>query len=226
SVAVSWALWWTSLGALVLASAGWNYLPNPSVTNASLGDTRALDAPLMSSSAHGPRPLMHPLLSELSGKERHAELYAEIEAKFPKTDRKSGPGKKKKVGFSGPDADGFVQVGFTTGIARIDAVPSNPPSPAPPDSVKPTTGSIVGALADEALRPELRGNDEARRLMQETLADEAAFAAADALAAADTGRDLAPSGSPPLSLSYAQICLSQLISLTHALRSRTSTSLG
>ena len=159
-----------------------------------------------------------------TSKERHAELYAEIEAKFPKKnvkDPQSGITRKtsgrKKVGFSGPDAEGFVQVGATpgiarirevggttAGIARIEVVPSEPSSsPVPPDSIKPAAGSIIGALADEALRPELQGNDEARRLMQETLLDEAAFAAADALEAADTGRDSAPSGSPPLSLSYA-----------------------
>ncbi|KAF8655941.1 hypothetical protein AX14_008108 [Amanita brunnescens Koide BX004] len=143
-----------------------------------------------------------------TSKERHAELYAEIEAKFPKSNaRNTGTTRKttgkKKVGFSGPDAQGFVQVGSPQGIARIDAVPDPVPEPPAPASFKPPSGSIVGALADEALRPELKGNEEARRLMQETLADEAAFAAADALAAADTGRDLAPSGSPPLSLSYA-----------------------
>ena len=159
-----------------------------------------------------------------TSKERHAELYAEIEAKFPRTnakgDKNAGFQKKtlgrKKVGFSNPDAEGFIQVGIapgiarvdaapsgtTAGIARIDAIPSQPPSPSP-DSVKPAAGSIVGALADEALRPELRGNDDARKLMQETLLDEAAFAAADALEAADVGRDSAPVGSPPLSLSYA-----------------------
>ena len=138
-----------------------------------------------------------------TSKERHAELYAEIEAKFPKVDRKetkgAGPtrktgGSRKKVGFSNPDADGFVQIGVTPGIARIDAVPLEPPAPA---SIKPLEGSIVGAIADDALRPELKGNEEARRLMQETLLDEAAFAVADAAAAAE------PSGSPPLSLSYA-----------------------
>ncbi|KAF8686812.1 hypothetical protein AX14_003801 [Amanita brunnescens Koide BX004] len=125
-----------------------------------------------------------------TSKERHAELYAEIEAKFPKTNAKGdrSAGKKssgrKRVGFSNPDAEGFIQVGTTPGIARIDTVPSGPPSPAPPASKKPDNGSIVGALADETLRPELRGNEEARRLMQETLLDEATFAAADA---ADSG---------------------------------------
>ncbi|KAF8651115.1 hypothetical protein AX14_008499 [Amanita brunnescens Koide BX004] len=138
-----------------------------------------------------------------TSKERHAELYAEIDAKFPKSERKNGPGRKKKVGFSNPDADGFVQGGMATGIARIDTVPSKPSSPMPPDSIKPATGSIVGAPVDQILRPELQGNSEARRLMEETLRDEVAFAAADALAAADTGRESAPSGSPPLSLSYA-----------------------
>ncbi|KAF8718606.1 hypothetical protein AX14_011706 [Amanita brunnescens Koide BX004] len=71
------------------------------------------------------------------------------------------------------------------------------PSPPPPASVKPPSGSILGAIADEALRPELRGNEEARRLMQETLLDEAAFAAADAATPQES------SGSPPTSLSYA-----------------------
>ncbi|KAF8694109.1 hypothetical protein AX14_002174, partial [Amanita brunnescens Koide BX004] len=128
-----------------------------------------------------------------SGKERHVELYAEIEAKFPKSGAKNpqggttrkNAGPKKKVGFSKPDAEGFVQVGAppgVVGIARIDA---------------PLGGSIVGALADEALRPELKGNEEARLLMQETLLDEAAFAAADAQAPSGS------SGSPPTSLSYA-----------------------
>ncbi|KAF8662812.1 hypothetical protein AX14_006997, partial [Amanita brunnescens Koide BX004] len=128
-----------------------------------------------------------------TSKERHAELYAEIEAKFPKANQKdaqAGHTRKtsgrKKVGFSNPDAEGFIQVGGTPGIARIDAVPD--PEPEPPASTKPQSGSIMGAIADEALRPELRGNDEARCLMQETLLDEAAFAAADAAA----------SGSPPL----------------------------
>ncbi|KAF8684345.1 hypothetical protein AX14_004124 [Amanita brunnescens Koide BX004] len=137
-----------------------------------------------------------------TSKERHAELYAEIEAKFPKNNQKdiqAGHTRKtsgrKKVGFSNPDAEGFIQVGGTPGIARIDAVPE--PEPEPPASMKPQSGSIIGAIADETLRPELRGNDEARRLMQETLLDEAAFAAADAADAA------ASSGSPPLSLSYA-----------------------
>ena len=132
-----------------------------------------------------------------TSKERHAELYAEIEAKYPRKNQKdtqTGPTRKssgrRKVGFSNPDAEGFIQVG-ATGIARIDAVPS------PPASVKPLDGSIVGAIADEALRPELKGNEEARRLMQETLLDEAAFAAADA-----RDNDNA-SGSPPLNLSYA-----------------------
>ncbi|KAF8686196.1 hypothetical protein AX14_003864 [Amanita brunnescens Koide BX004] len=145
-----------------------------------------------------------------TSKERHAELYAEIEAKFPKArnaqtgpTRKSG-GTRRKVGFSNPDAEGFIHVG-TPGIARIDTVPLVSEAPA---SVKPLEGSIVGALADEALRPELWGNEEARRLMQETLLDEAAFAAADALNppptdAADASNDKSTPGSPPLKLSYA-----------------------
>ncbi|KAF8669017.1 hypothetical protein AX14_006092 [Amanita brunnescens Koide BX004] len=144
-----------------------------------------------------------------TSKERHAELYAEIEAKFPrkdsKNDRNAAASRKtlgrKKVGFSGPDADGFVQVGVTPGVARIDTVPDSP-SPAPPNSVKPASGSILGALADEALRPELKGNEEARRLMQETLLDEAAFAAADATDNAGSGNEAQPTGSPPSQLEY------------------------
>ncbi|KAF8701062.1 hypothetical protein AX14_000586 [Amanita brunnescens Koide BX004] len=136
-----------------------------------------------------------------TSKERHAELYAEIEAKYPRNNpkgaqagptRKSG-GARKKVGFSKPDAEGFIQVG-TPGIARIDAIPE----PEAPASIKPTDGSIVNIAADEVLRPELKGNEEARRLMQETLLDEAAFAAADAAEPPQ-----ASSGSPPLKLSYA-----------------------
>ncbi|KAF8686586.1 hypothetical protein AX14_003837 [Amanita brunnescens Koide BX004] len=123
-----------------------------------------------------------------TSKERHAELYAEIEAKFPRTNARNNKNNatsrmtsgRKKVGFSGPDAEGFIQIGTMPGVARIDSVPSEPPSPPPPNSKKPDAGSIIGALADEALRPELQGNEEARRLMQETLLDEAAFAAADA----------------------------------------------
>ncbi|KAF8691953.1 hypothetical protein AX14_002678 [Amanita brunnescens Koide BX004] len=140
-----------------------------------------------------------------TSKEQHAELYAEIEAKFPRKNQKDAQGKKgkQKVEFSKPDADGFVQVGGTSGIARIDAVPS--PEPEPLASLKPASGNIVGALADEALRPELQGNEEARRLMQETLQDKAAFAAADTAAASGTELDdnANTSGSPPLSLSYA-----------------------
>ena len=143
-----------------------------------------------------------------ASKERHAELYAEIEARFPKKDVKNNKNtgsvtrktSGKKVGFSGPDADGFIQVGSAPGIARIDAVPSKSPSPAPPDSVKPAHGSIVGALADELLCPELQGNEEARRLMQETLLDEVAFTAADATS--NAGAAPSPTGSPPLKLSY------------------------
>ena len=149
-----------------------------------------------------------------TSKECHAELYAEIEAKFPRKNRKdtgaaanNGKGNtgRKKVGFSGPDADGFVQVGIAPGIARIDAIASKSASPEPPNSLKPDSGSIVGALADEALRPELQGNEEARRLMQETILDEATFAAADAAATSEDNappRSSAASGSPPLKLSY------------------------
>ena len=105
-----------------------------------------------------------------ASKERHAELYAEIEAKFPRTNAKNNrttaasrkTSGRKKVGFSGPDTEGFVQVGIAPGIARIDAAPSEPPSPATPNSKKPDVGNIIGALADETLCPELRGNEEAR----------------------------------------------------------------
>ena len=149
-----------------------------------------------------------------TSKERHAELYAEIDAKFPKTnlkDPRTGISRKttgrRKVGFTNPDAEGFIQVGGAlSGIARIDAVPDEP---LPPASVKPLGGSVIGAIADEALRPDLKGNEEARRLMQETLLDEAAFAAADAAdpdVAKDTSASPSPlnaSGSPPLKLSYA-----------------------
>ncbi|KAF8700501.1 hypothetical protein AX14_000768, partial [Amanita brunnescens Koide BX004] len=142
-----------------------------------------------------------------TSKEWHAELYAEIEAKFPRTNQKDPrtgttrkTGGRKKVGFSNPDSEGFIQVGALTGIARIDAVPDEP---LPPASVKPLEGSVVGVIADEALRPELRGNEEARRLMQETLLDEAAFAAADAANPDATSPPANPSGSPPLNLSYA-----------------------
>lgn len=102
-----------------------------------------------------------------TSKERHAELYQEIEAKFPQRNQKNPnvSGKatgRKKVGFSGPDPDGFIQVGSTPGIGCIKPVPSDPPSPTAPDSIKPASGTIVGALIDESLRPELRGNEEAR----------------------------------------------------------------
>ena len=109
----------------------------------------------------------------------------------------------RKVVVRVQDAVSFIQVGATSGIARIDTIPSKSPSPAPPDSVKPSHGSIVGTLADDALRPELRGNDEARRLMQETLLDEATFAAADAAENTGIASPLNPLGSPPLNLSYA-----------------------
>ncbi|KAF8646288.1 hypothetical protein AX14_009088 [Amanita brunnescens Koide BX004] len=148
-----------------------------------------------------------------TSKERHAELYAEIEAKYPCTNAKApqtGAGRKnigkKKVGFGKPDAEGFVPVlGGIAGVACIDTIPSPPPpppvpSPSPPASIKHATGSILGAIADEALCPELKGNEEARRLMQETLLDEAAFAAADAR---DAPENKNSSGSPPLRISYA-----------------------
>ena len=96
-------------------------------------------------------------------------------------------------------------LGGVAGVARIDVVSSPPPpaptpSPPPPASIKPATGSVLGAIADEALRPELKGNEEARRLMQETLLDEVAFAAADANTAPENENS---SGSPPLKISYA-----------------------
>ena len=153
-----------------------------------------------------------------TSKERHSELYAEIEAKFPRTNNKknqnTGASRKtsgrKKVGFSDPDTEGFIQVGAAPGIARIDTVSPGSSSPSPPDSKKPDTGSIIGVLADETLRPELQGNEEARRLMQETLLDEAAFTAADAADRAESGTGLdndrnnsRSMGSPPLNLSYA-----------------------
>ncbi|KAF8682075.1 hypothetical protein AX14_004419 [Amanita brunnescens Koide BX004] len=145
-----------------------------------------------------------------TSKERHAKLYAEIASKFPAKNKPTG---WKKVGFSAPGPDGFSQVGTRPGIAplttaRIDVIPSGPPSPIAPDSVKPALGSILGALADDTLRPELRGNEEARKLMQETLLDEAAFAAADAADNSGIGEendenDRHSMGSPPLKLSYA-----------------------
>ena len=147
-----------------------------------------------------------------TSKEWHAELYAEIEAKYPRKNQRgalpgtAGRSSKKKVGFSKPDAEGFTMVGGTPGIVRIDRIPTptpptGSPPPAAPDSIKPASGSIVGTFADETLRPELCGNEEARRLMQETLLDEAAFAAADAGDNNATSRN--SSGSPPLNLTYA-----------------------
>ncbi|KAF8730031.1 hypothetical protein AX14_005795 [Amanita brunnescens Koide BX004] len=154
-----------------------------------------------------------------TSKERHMELYAEIEAKFPRKNNKGTDGQnagasakktlgQKKVGFSPPDADGFMQVSATPGIACIDAVS---PEPSLPASMKPASGTIIGALTDETLHPELRGNEEARRLMQETLLDEAAFAAADATAA-DT--NIASSGSPPCTfhmLKYSRLTVHELL---------------
>ena len=108
-----------------------------------------------------------------SSKERHAELYAEIEAKFPRKNQKAGQAGatrkntgRKKVEFSKPDSDGFIHVGTVPGTAHIDPVLD--PSPHEelvsnaPASIKPLTGNIVGNIADESLRPELRGNEEAR----------------------------------------------------------------
>ena len=84
-----------------------------------------------------------------TSKECHTELYAEIEAKFPKVNQKDPrtgitrkTGGRKKVGFSNPDSEGFVQVGVSPGIARIDAVPDEP---LPPASVKPGNSTSVSA---------------------------------------------------------------------------------
>lgn len=133
-----------------------------------------------------------------SSKEHHAELYAEIEARFPrKNEGKNKSTGKKKVLFSKPDEAGFIHVGAAKGIACIDAIPPSP-SP-PPASVKPAGGSIVPIPPTDSveaiLRPDLRGNEEATQLMRETLRDEADFAAADAATKN-------PSGSPPLSIAY------------------------
>ncbi|KAF8691579.1 hypothetical protein AX14_002776, partial [Amanita brunnescens Koide BX004] len=190
--------------ACALASDGLNSHPSPSAGNASHGDIRVLDAPptfsyapvaealttidntiatvILARRAQGilarPFAAIAAAITWLHLKNVLSILAALAKNKEAKTGptRKSG-GSRKKVGFSNPDAEGFIQVGITPGIARIDTAP---PEPSPPASVKPLGGNIVGAIADEALRPELRGNEEARRLMQETLLDEAAFAAADA----------------------------------------------
>ena len=106
------------------------------------------------------------------------------------------------------DAKDFVILNCPTvsafKLSNVSTLPSEPSSPIPPNSKKPDSGSIVGALTDETLRPELQGNEEARCLMQETLLDEAAFAAADA---ADKNRseEVHPTGSssPSLHISYA-----------------------
>ena len=136
-----------------------------------------------------------------TSKERHAELYTEIEAKYPKqnvANKGNTKEKKKKVLFSKPDAEGFSLVGSTPGIARIDQVPPSPPAPA---SVKPPSGSIVTG-GPPGLRPELHGNEEAVRLLEETIRDEAEFAAADAAGTSAAPLSQAPTGSPPLSLAY------------------------
>ena len=139
-----------------------------------------------------------------TSKERHAELYAEMEAKYPKqnvANKGNAKDKKKKVLFSKPDAMGFSTIGGTPGIARIDEVVPPPPSPPAPVSVKPLAGSIVtgGPLG---LRPELQGNEEAARLLEETMRDEAEFAAADAAGTSALPPSQAPAGSPPLSIAY------------------------
>ncbi|KAF8721141.1 hypothetical protein AX14_010632 [Amanita brunnescens Koide BX004] len=136
-----------------------------------------------------------------TSKERHAELYAEMEAKYPKqndTNKNNTKGKKKKVLFSKPDAAGFSTVGHTPGIARIDEVPPSPPAPA---SVRPLSGSIAPG-GPPGLRPELQGNEEAARLLEETIRDEAEFAAADAAGTSAAPPSQAPTGSPPLSIAY------------------------
>ena len=139
-----------------------------------------------------------------TSKERHSELDAEIAAKFPKERKKSGNKvTRRKVGFAPPDSEGFSVVG-TQGIAHISphnspTAPPRAPSPSPPASLKPTSGSVLPLVGPPppGLRAELRGNNEAERLLAETLLDEAAFAAADA-----AGTSVNPSGSPPLNLSY------------------------
>jgi hypothetical protein len=136
-----------------------------------------------------------------TSKERHTELYAEMEAKYPKqndANKDKAKGKKKKVLFSKPDATGFIQVGSTPGIARIDQVPPSPPALA---SAKPLSGSIVTG-GPPGLRPELQGNEEAARLLEETIHDEAEFAAADAAGTSAAPASEAPTGSPPLSIAY------------------------
>ena len=136
-----------------------------------------------------------------TSKERHAELYAEMEAKYPKqnvANKGNTKEKKKKVLFSKPNAEGFSVVGGTPGIARIDEVPPSPPAPA---SIKPPSGSIVTG-GPPGLRPELHGNEEAARLLEETIRDEAEFAAADAAGTSAPPLSQAPTGSPPLSIAY------------------------
>ncbi|KAF8652170.1 hypothetical protein AX14_008437 [Amanita brunnescens Koide BX004] len=136
-----------------------------------------------------------------TSKERHTELYAEMEAKYPRqsdANQNKSKGKKKKVFFSNPDAAGFIHVGSTPGIARIEEAPPSPPAPA---STKSSSGSIVTG-GPPGLRPELRGNDEAARLLEETIRDEAEFAAADAAGTSTAPLSQAPTGSPPLELSY------------------------
>ncbi|KAF8689725.1 hypothetical protein AX14_003194 [Amanita brunnescens Koide BX004] len=184
---------------------GSNSLYSPSVANASPGATQARGAQQTSSyvlaaaarmildnttdiakPAKKDQGMRAPLFAETAAVTiclPHENVPSGSAVAFPKKNAKDAQATRKtvgrkKVGFSAPDADGFIQVGVTPGIARIDVVPD--PVPGPPDSLKPPSGSILGAIADEALRPELKGNEEARRLMQETLLDEAAFAAADA----------------------------------------------
>ena len=136
-----------------------------------------------------------------TSKERHAELYAEMEARYPKqnaANKGNTKEKKKKVLFSKPDTAGFSLVGGTPGIARIDVAPPSPPAPA---AVKPLSGSIV-MEGPPGLRPELQGNEEAARLLEETIRDEAEFAAADAAGTSAAPPSQAPTGSPPLSIAY------------------------
>ena len=137
-----------------------------------------------------------------TSKERQSELYTEMEAKYPKQNdpnKDKAKGKKKKVLFSKPDAAAFIQIGSTPGIARIDEVP--PPSPPAPASTKPSSGSIVTGNPP-GLRPELQGNEEAARLLEETIRDEAEFTAADAAGTSAAPASNAPMGSPPLSIAY------------------------
>ncbi|KAF8692089.1 hypothetical protein AX14_002626 [Amanita brunnescens Koide BX004] len=214
----------TVVGVYDRASGGLNSPHNPSADNVSHGAIREQDALptfLFALDAAEPTTLDSTTVTVKRARKdqaTHARLSAAtvaetiwrppmnalsgLDAPARSGTRNSMPKLRPSSQGAGPRThrEGFIQVGTSPGIAgvaRIDTVPSPAPSPSPPASVKPLDGSIIGAVADEALRPELRGNEEARRLMQETLLDEAAFAAADAQAPSGS------SGSPLTSLSYA-----------------------